>query len=135
MANGLDVSRVADIGLFAGLDDEELEQVASRMGSRRAPVGNVLVAEGDELAATLHVILSGTATVHRAGVHVADLGPGEVFGEAGTSRLQPRNATVIVTTPAEVAWMMGWDFRELLERSPAVRANVDALVAARTGDS
>lgn len=123
--------RLAGVELFADLSDAERAEVASKMRLIRVPVGNVLAEEGG-LASKSFVILDGAMTVHRAGRHLADLGPGDVVGETGALALLPRNATVIATLPSEIAALMGWDLRELLERFPAVKARADALVAART---
>lgn len=89
----------------------------------RHPVGTVLVEQGD-LSTKFFVILTGHVTVHRDGTHIADLGPGDFFGEMGVLALEDRNATVIATTPVEVAQMMGWRLRETLGEFPGLR---DAL--------
>lgn len=77
------------------------------------------------------LLLSGHATVHRGGQHLNDLGPGDVFGEIGVLSLEPRSATVITTTGARVAVAMGWDLRDLLDKSPHLKARVESLASAR----
>ena len=134
MTDELTADRLADVGFFAGLSSEELAEVAALARVRQAPVGAVLTEEGG-LAMQFFVLLAGHVTVHRAGHHVTDLGPGDVFGEAGAVQLQPRNATVIATTPAELASLMGWELRDLVERSPVVKARIDDIVAGRTAAS
>ena len=114
---------------------EELGDVAGVMDLVSAPVGSVLTSEADDLKAKFFVLLQGTVTVHREGHHVADLGPGEVFGEAVSVAGQPRNATVIVTTPAELGVVMGWDLRGLLERQPSIRTRLDEIVSSRSAGS
>jgi CRP-like cAMP-binding protein len=129
------VDRLAGVDLFSGMSPEELEDVAGVMDLVAAPVGSVLTSEADDLKAKFFVLLQGTATVHREGRHLADLGPGEVFGEAVSATGQPRSATVIVTTPAELGVVMGWDLRELLERQPSIRTRLDAIVSSRAAGS
>lgn len=127
--------RLAGVELFSGLSAEELEDAAGVMDLVSAPVGSVLTSEADDLKAKFFVLLQGTVTVHREGHHVADLGPGEVFGEAVSVAGQPRNATVIVTTPAELGVVMGWDLRGLLERQPSIRTRLDEIVSSRFAGS
>ena len=129
----LTADRLAQVEFFSDLPREDLERVAELATVRKVPVATLLTEEGG-LSVQFFVVLSGHVTVHRAGHHVADLGPGDVFGEVGAVQLQPRNATVISTTPAEIATLMGWELRDLVERSPAVRARIDAIVAGRTTD-
>lgn len=126
--------QLAAVDLFSSLSAEERADVAAVMDLVSAPVGTVLASEADELQTRFFVLLTGTVTVHREGRHLADLGPGEVFGEAVAVAAQPRSATVIVTTPAELAVMRGWDLRELLQRQPALRARLDEITASRAAD-
>ncbi len=127
--------QLAGVELFAGLSAADIEDVAGTMQRVSVPVGNVLVAEADDMNARFFVLLQGTVTVHRAGHHVADLGPGEVFGEAVSVAGQARNATVIATTPAELGVMMGWDLRALTERHPAIRTRLDTITSERSAGS
>ena len=131
MNGGIEADRLGGVDVFSRLSAEELDRVAEMMRLVPAPVGTVVATEGD-LSSTFFVVLSGTVTVHREGRHVADLGAGDVFGEVGTVMLQPRNATVIATTPAEVAVLMGWDLRDVLEQHPSVRARLDEIAASRS---
>jgi CRP/FNR family transcriptional regulator, cyclic AMP receptor protein len=127
--------QLAGVELFSGMSPEELEDVAGTMQLVSAPVGDVLTSESDDMKAKFFVLLQGTVTVHRDGHHVADLGPGEVFGEAVSEAGQPRNATVIVTTPAELGVVMGWDLRALMERLPSVRTRLDEIASSRSAGS
>jgi CRP-like cAMP-binding protein len=134
MVDEVQPERLDGIAFLSDLTAEDRQDVAAKMRLKRVPVGGVLAEEGD-LSTTFAAILSGTVTVHRAGRHVADLGPGDVVGEAGTATLQPRNATVIATTATEIAVLMGWDLRDLIERFPSIKARVEAIVASRSGGS
>jgi CRP/FNR family transcriptional regulator, cyclic AMP receptor protein len=123
--------RLAGVELFTGLSPEDLEDAAGVMQLVSAPVGHVLTSETDDMKATFFVLLEGTVTVHRDGHHIADLGPGEVFGEAVSVAGQARNATVIATTPAELGVVMGWDLRALLERLPSLRRRLAEIASSR----
>jgi CRP/FNR family transcriptional regulator, cyclic AMP receptor protein len=130
MASPVTVEQLQSTPMFDGLDPGLLERIAAEMQAQSVPLGTVFASEGD-LPTKFFVVLDGWVTVHRHGHHVADLGPGQVFGETGAVTLQPRNASVIATTPVRIASMMGWELRTLLEESPEVHERIDALVAER----
>jgi CRP-like cAMP-binding protein len=133
MTGAVDGVRLADVELFSDLGPEERDQLARQMTLRRAPVGAVIAHEGD-LPTKFFVLLSGTVGIERGGVHLADLGPGDVFGEAGAVVLRARNATVTVTSDAEIGELMGWDLRGLIARYPSVKAKIDTIVQERSTD-
>lgn len=122
--------RLAPLSLFSDLSVEELESVAQLAQVLHATTGTV-IAEENDLSTKFFVLLRGTVTIHRSGRHVADLGEGDFFGEAGTMTLAPRNATVIATTPVEAAAFMGWDLRRLLEQLPSLKSQLEAANASR----
>lgn len=126
----MDPDRLASVGLFSDISPEHREKVAEVMKVERHPRGDVLVEEGD-LPSKFYVLLSGYVTVHREGRHITDLGPGDFFGEMGVLSLEGRNASVIATTPAEVAVAMGWDLRQLLDQMPELKSRLEAAAASR----
>lgn len=126
----MDASELERVGFVTGATDAERDDLAAVFRVEERPVGTALVVEGDP-PTKFFVLLDGHVTVHRAGAHVRDLGPGDSFGEVGVVGLAPRNATVIATTPVTVAVAMGWDLRERLERNEALRARLAPLLAER----
>ncbi|HLU31643.1 MAG TPA: cyclic nucleotide-binding domain-containing protein [Acidimicrobiia bacterium] len=126
----MDVFELDRSGLFADLSDEERSALGQVMRVEQYPVGKVLAEEG-EPSSKFFVILDGHVTVHRQGRHLADLGPGDIFGEMGVLSLEARNATVIATTPVQVAAAMGWDLRTAIEGMPKLRERLEASAAAR----
>jgi CRP-like cAMP-binding protein len=129
----MDVATLEGVPLLEGLSDPDKARIADAMKEVSHPVGGVLVAQGD-LPTTFILILEGTVTVHRSGVHVTDLGVGDFVGEAGVVTREPRNATVIATTPVRAAVLMGWTLRELLEEVPALAARIEQTRATRAPD-
>lgn len=116
--------------LFAGLSSEDRIALAEALKVKEHPRGTVLTEEGD-VPTMFHVILDGHVTVHREGTHLADLGPGDYFGEVGVLSLEARNASVIATTPVRVATAMGWDLRTLLDEHPNLKEELAATAAGR----
>ena len=89
--------------------------------------GHVLVHEGrpgDEA----FVLVSGHADVIVAGRRVAQIGPGELFGEIAPMDGGPRSATVITTAPSRVAVLDRSMTQELLRR-PDVGLGMAARLA------
>jgi CRP-like cAMP-binding protein len=118
------------VPLFAGLSADEMRRVTELMRVEDHERGAVLAEEGD-LPTKFYVLLGGNVTVHRDGSHVADLRAGDYFGEVGVLELEPRNASVIATTPVRVASVMGWDLRERLDEHPELRALLTETAASR----
>ena len=101
----MDPSELTTAGALSDVADEDRAALAEIMRIEDRPRGHVLVEEGD-IPDKFFLLVNGHVTVHRSGRHVADLGPGDVFGETGVLALKPRNASVIATTP--VRWRSPW---------------------------
>ena len=54
----------------------------------------------DTPADKAYILLSGTVSVRRDGTEIAQLGPGEIVGEAAIVGGKLRNATIVALTPA-----------------------------------
>jgi CRP-like cAMP-binding protein len=126
----VDAADLEDVGLFSDLSPEGRATISGVMRVEEHPRGRLLVEEGD-VPSKFFVVLDGHVTVHRAGQHVVDLGPGDFFGEIGVLSMEPRNATVISTTPLRVAVAMGWDLRRVLDQVPDARLQLVETAAAR----
>lgn len=99
-----------------------------RIESYRA--GAAIFRQGDP-GDRLYLILSGRAKVTRteAGAEsvLAELLPGQFFGELAILRDVPRSATVEAAEDLEVVSLDGAWFREAHERDPALRSLMDSL--------
>ena len=83
--------------MFAGLSKRQRQAMARVCHSRRWPPDSRVVVEGsnDQFC---FIIVEGTVDVHRAGHRIAELGPGEFFGEIALLDPGPRSATVTTVT-------------------------------------
>ena len=60
---------------------------------------------------------------------------GDFFGEMGLLSDQPRNADVIADGYCHLLVLHRKDFRDLLDRRPAVRAEIEAVAARRIAET
>jgi CRP/FNR family cyclic AMP-dependent transcriptional regulator len=126
----MDSRRLKELDLFSGLSKRELEEVAQLTDEVDVDAGRVLGREGD-IAYEFFVIEDGTASVEVDGQHVADLGPGEWFGEIGLLAADRRTATVTAKTPMRLAVIFGPNFRDLTRRLPGVGETIRAELEER----
>ena len=111
----MDPSRLNSIPLFRDVPDEDLRQIATFADEVSVKEGTHLVDEGD-FSYQLMAIEEGAAEVLRGGEHVADLGPGDFFGEVGLLEKDRRNATVVSRSPMRLITLTGWDLKRMRRR-------------------
>ncbi len=126
----MDVKRLQSLPLFQGIANDELEAIAAKFQSAEMLAGSSL-AKQDDFAYRFFVVLEGQVEVYRDFEHVADIGPGEFFGEMGLVSGERRNARVTAKTRVDIAWMMPWDFDEMTTSNADIAARISAVVAAR----
>jgi len=125
------IAMLAQRPLFAGLSRKELESVAALGVTLEIAANEVLTKEGG-IGQEAFLIVSGNAhcTVGDQ-VEVANLGPGELFGEMSLLDGARRSATVIADTDMTVTVFERREFVRLLETSPTVAMKLLAAMAAR----
>jgi CRP/FNR family cyclic AMP-dependent transcriptional regulator len=126
----MDPARLKKIPVFADLSDEELGHIAALAAEVSVPESKELVREGDYSYDVL-AIEEGTARVARHGDQIADLGPGDVFGEMGVLERSQRNATVVATSPMLLVTLTSWDIRRLQKTAPKAVEHLRDVVAER----
>ena len=126
----MDATRLKSIPLFEEVGDEELAQIAPFAQEVSVEAGKVLVREGD-FSYEFMAIEDGTAEVTRGGEHVADLGPGDFFGEMGLLEKTLRNATVTARSAMRLVTLTGWDLRRVERTAPQAIERVRAVLEER----
>jgi CRP/FNR family transcriptional regulator, cyclic AMP receptor protein len=129
----LDASRLKSLPLFKDVPDEELVQIAGFAQEVNVEEGRELVREGD-FSYEFMAIEEGEAEVTREGGHVADLGPGDFFGEMGLLEKTLRNATVTAKTPMKLVTLTGWDMKRMERHIPEAIERVRATLEERRPD-
>ena len=107
------------VPLFAGLDDKELQQIASSMRERRYKAGDTVTQEGAG-GVGFFVVEQGQADVSIGGESKGSVGPGDYFGEIALINESPRTATLTARTDMLCYGMTPWDFRPLVETNSAI---------------
>jgi CRP/FNR family transcriptional regulator, cyclic AMP receptor protein len=115
----LDAATLKKIPLFAEVPDDVLGKIAPWTAVEEWPEGKVIVKEGG-FSNHFYAIQEGTARVERDGEHVADLGPGDVFGEQGLLERQERSATVIATSEIRLIKIEHWELSRMRQSMPDV---------------
>jgi CRP/FNR family transcriptional regulator, cyclic AMP receptor protein len=126
----VDAGRLKSIPLFEGVLDEELSQIAPFAQEISVEAGRELVREGD-FSYEFMAIEEGQAEVTRGGEHLADLGPGDFFGEMGLLEKTLRNATVTARTDMQLVTLTGWDLKRIERTTPEAVERVRAVLEAR----
>lgn len=125
------IEMLAQRPLFAELSRKELESVAQLGVTLEIAANQVLTKEG-AIGQEAFLIVSGNAhcTVGDQ-VEVANLGPGDLFGEMSLLDGERRSATVIAETDMTVTVFNRREFVRLVESSPGVAMKLLASMAAR----
>jgi CRP-like cAMP-binding protein len=113
----METERLKSIKLFESVPDDELAAIAPFAEERGVESGTTLVKEG-QFSYEFMAIEEGTAEVTRGGEHVADLGPGDFFGEIGLLERALRTATVTATSDMRLITLTGWDMKRMEKAIP-----------------
>jgi CRP-like cAMP-binding protein len=126
----MDEGRLKAAPLFAGLSRKEIRALAPRADEVDLEEGRTIVREG-EWPYEFFAIEEGTAEVRRGDQLLAELGPGDFFGEMGVVSDRRRNATVVATSPVTVIVMTAQAFRQTAREMPEVADKIRAAIEER----
>jgi CRP-like cAMP-binding protein len=126
----LTVERITAHATFANLSPEALDAIAARAQELTYDEGAEIVGKDDN-AYHLFVIEEGTAEVHGTDGVLAELGPGDYFGEIGLLVTGKRTATVLATSPLRLIALFDRDVRELQRELPELEEQLRAALAER----
>jgi len=128
----MDANRLKQLPLFASLSEKEREKVAQWADEVDVQQGKHLVDEG-QFAYEFFVIEDGTAEVRKGDQKLAELGPGDFFGEIALLEEERRTASVIATTGLRVIVMTRRDFGSMQSELPSVAATIRQALEERRG--
>ena len=123
-------SQLKNVPFFSHLSKKELSTVAQHTDQVDVQAGKELARQGD-FGHEFFVISEGTAEVLRDGTRIAELGPGDFFGEMALLDADRRMATVRASSPMQVLVMTRQSFRDIHRSMPDVHDAVSAAIAQR----
>ena len=126
----MEALRLASLTQLHSLSFDELVQIAPHASERWVPAGRRVLL-GGPLHHELVLIGAGRGLVRCAGETVAELGPGDVFGELSTRRSTYATASVIAADPLHLVVFSTRAVRLLRASAPHA---VEALVSACATD-
>ncbi len=126
---------LAEIYIFAGIGDAELDMLAARTVRKRLAIREELFHKGDEsdeAYAILHGKLKASATSGDGREITFSISKeGEIVGEVAMLAGGRRTATVTALTPAEVLVIRRRDLLDVIRRQPEIAIHCMAALASR----
>ena len=129
----MDADWLKSIPLFADLSDEALRALLLTARELSVSEGTHIVDEGN-YSNDFSIIEDGTAQVLRGDEVIAELGPGDFFGEVGLLEKEHRNASVVATSRVRLLILTAWDLRRLGQHMPDVVEKIRKAAAERHTD-
>jgi CRP-like cAMP-binding protein len=125
--HGLEMEALKKTPFFAGLADEDLNNVLEMGRHAHFEPGQSIIEQGD-VGDGMYIVLDGKAQVDVGG-RFHNLGPGAFFGEMALIRRRRRSATVKAVEPVTAMMISAVDFRRFLLENPTVSiAMLEGLV-------
>ena len=131
---------IAPMPLFRSLARDDRERLVADTTDHHYVPGQDIIREGDP-SDRVFVVVSGrvrvleTSPETQTEVLLAELGPGEVFGELGILREQPRSATVVAVETTHCLIVPQRDFLRSVTGAPGLAVGLLRMIAGRLGDA
>jgi CRP/FNR family transcriptional regulator, cyclic AMP receptor protein len=121
--------------LFSSLDEKARYEIAAHAVSRSFAAGESICRLGDHGDSMMAVVVGSVRisrpTVRGREIILADLQPGELFGEIALLDGRPRSADVIALTNCELVVLARRDVLAFLEKNPAACMKLMEILCAR----
>jgi CRP/FNR family transcriptional regulator, cyclic AMP receptor protein len=131
----VDKDLLANIPIFAKLPDEQLGELAGMLEQRRFAAQQPVFWIGDE-GTDFFIVQMGRVTLsypdeHGKEVTLADIGPGQFFGEISLLDGGPRTASARAQTDAILVSLKRADFLHFLQSRPLAAGHIVTVLGAR----
>jgi CRP-like cAMP-binding protein len=104
---------IAKVELLSNLDHDQVDQLVQATSKMTFEAGDKIITQGDE-GNEFYMISSGTVSVQVNHVPIAELGPGQYFGERSLLSADKRSATIVALQYIELLVLERDEFNELL---------------------
>lgn len=128
----MDPSQLKRFSLFEDVEDDKLAKIAPFTMLVEFAEGKVIIQEGG-FANDFYAIDEGTVKIEKGGDEVAELGPGDIFGEQGLLDKQERSASVIATSTVRALKIEHWELHRMRKAMPEVVDHLVKTVEERRG--
>ena len=123
------------ISLFSNLSEAHLSSIAEFCVERSFSAGDVIIKQGNS-GIGLYVLCSGKVKIVKetAGgkkMDMAELGPGDFFGEMTVLDNAPRSADVIALEESRCLVLSAWDFNARMKVDPEIALQILPVVVKR----
>jgi CRP/FNR family cyclic AMP-dependent transcriptional regulator len=122
------------IDRFSDLSDAEVDKIAQTGTYVTVPADWGLMGEGTS-ADKAYLLISGEVSVRKDGKEIAQLGPGDIFGEMGIVSRKLRTASVVSLSRLECLHFSRQQIQDLENEIPAFKAALEASVSERSHPS
>ncbi|GAB4339515.1 MAG: hypothetical protein Kow0089_12470 [Desulfobulbaceae bacterium] len=120
---------------FRNIDRVDLRKVVQSFRTARYAKNDIIIRKGDQ-GDHFYVVVAGRVQVlNEAGLTVATLGPGDVFGEMSLLSEDCASATVQAAEDCELIYVDNREFKSLLARYPTLQDYFTRLLAKRLSDA
>ncbi len=116
--------------LFQGMTDRSIDAIDRLARPVSFQAGETLVREGD-VGDSFIIVLSGSASVDRAGTAIRSLGAGDFLGEISLLDGGPRTATVTADSAIDGLLIDREGFERLMNEFPVMRLDIVAALTHR----
>ncbi|MFH1453861.1 MAG: HD domain-containing phosphohydrolase [Armatimonadota bacterium] len=121
--------------IFYSLDKEIVAELASQLEEKHFNPDDIIVKEGD-MGDSFYLILSGHVSVLKHDdkneeLLMAQLGPGDGFGEMSLFFDQPRSATIKAADEVTALELKRTAFKDLIEKYPQMNIQISRLIESR----
>jgi len=131
---GLELTEMIErVPIFESLDRAAVIEVGKRLRAVVALPDETIMRQGGP-SDSMYFIAAGEVTVH-TGFGPVVLKEGDFVGEMGLLSSRPRSADVTANGYSHLLMLSRKDFRALLEKRPAVRAEIEAVAARRIAET
>jgi CRP-like cAMP-binding protein len=127
---------IKQVPIFRMLGKESIDFIVERLKFKTYESQETICKIGDP-GDTMYIIISGGVKICIYGQDndeeqvVANLGPGDYFGEMALLTGEPRSASVITTEPSEMFVLHKNDFDVILEKFPSISLSMGKIVSKR----
>lgn len=125
------VRLLRSFSIFSQLNEKEIRDIVSFLKLDKFDKGDIILRKG-EPGKKLSIIVAGKVEVlGDAGVRIAFLEKGEVFGEMSLLSGEPVTATIRAVEPSKILYLNGEYFRKILNRFSSLQIYLARLLAQR----